>query len=291
VLEAAARRAKRFIGFDMAAAAQQTGSAISAVMFGALAGSEALPFPREAFVKAIMSGDKSPRVNLAGFEAGFEGSRNKQRADTPPDVRTPAATTSAGRELEERIAAELPPVSHHMAIEGVRRLMDYQDAAYANFYLNRLAQVHGLDDGRNDWALTRETVGGRLHRSPIANRLLAGFFNKGRFIETTGLAGFVMLSLIASARRWRRSTLRYAEEQARIEAWLDVVCNAAATDLDAAVELIRCQRMIKGYGETFERGIENFDRAIATYRQLTGSPNAAAVLRKLREATLASTSH
>src|SRR5258708_20755946 len=53
VYEAAATAAKRFVAFDMAALAEDTGSAISAVLFGALAGSGALPFTREAYEATI----------------------------------------------------------------------------------------------------------------------------------------------------------------------------------------------------------------------------------------------
>src|SRR5579885_2992286 len=48
VLDAARAAAKRLIAFDMGRAAEQSGSAISAVLFGVLAAAEALPFPREA---------------------------------------------------------------------------------------------------------------------------------------------------------------------------------------------------------------------------------------------------
>src|SRR5207247_4894300 len=47
VYEAAETAAKRFVAFDMATLADSTGSAISAVLFGALAGAGALPFGRE----------------------------------------------------------------------------------------------------------------------------------------------------------------------------------------------------------------------------------------------------
>lgn len=59
ILDTAERRARRFISFDMAAAAGKASSVISSVMFGALAGSEALPFPREAFEGAIRHGGKA----------------------------------------------------------------------------------------------------------------------------------------------------------------------------------------------------------------------------------------
>src|SRR5215831_1988279 len=48
--------ARALVAFDMAALADATGSVLSAVLFGALAGSGALPFPRAAFEAAIRRG-------------------------------------------------------------------------------------------------------------------------------------------------------------------------------------------------------------------------------------------
>jgi hypothetical protein len=56
LLKHAEAGAKRFIRFDMAAAAEQSGSVISAVLFGALAGAGVLPFGRAAFEETIARG-------------------------------------------------------------------------------------------------------------------------------------------------------------------------------------------------------------------------------------------
>ena len=75
--------------------------------------------------------------------------------------------------------------------------------------------------------------------------------------------------------------MRYALEQGRIEDWLDLVRSAEPA---SALELVKCQRLIKGYGDTFERGLRNFDLVIDRYRQ--GGIDAATIAR-LREAALA----
>ncbi len=64
--------------------------------------------------------------------------------------------------------------------------------------------------------------------------------------------------LVGGLRRWRRGTLRYKEENARIEAWLAAIARQAVSGYALAVELARAQRLIKGYGETHERGGRNF---------------------------------
>lgn len=349
VISAAQQRAKRFIRFDMAEASHQAGCAISAVMFGALAGSGALPFPRAAYIEAIRSEGKASAANLAGFEAGFRESQDlgSEPASAPQAPITP--TTEAGRALATRILTELPSSTFRMAVEGVRRLLDYQDYAYASLYLDRLVELHGVDSERSGWRLTREAarylalwmayddtirvadlkirdtrmkrvrsevgasngqlvnvtefmhprfrelcdtlprrMGRRLLHSTWANRILGRFFAKGRFIETTSLVGFAVLALLASLRRWRRSTLRYAEEQARILTWLKLIQTAARDNADAAVEIIQCQRLIKGYGDTYANGLAAFDRIIAAYVGMKDEPDVASRIRGLREAALGS---
>jgi len=157
ILDAAERRAARFIGFDMAAAAATSGSVISSVMFGALAGSDALPFPRAAFEDAIRHGGKAIDSNLKGFELGLGNARTRT-IDMAMETAPPEPTTAAGRALKARIFAMLPEPVRPFALEGVRRLMDYQDRAYAELYLDRLEAVRARDTGEDDWRLTTEAA-------------------------------------------------------------------------------------------------------------------------------------
>lgn len=351
IIEAAHRRAARFIGFDMEDAAVKAGSMISSVMLGALAGSGALPFSAAAFEEAIRAGGKAVPANLKGFAAGIDGSSMEAPAPMPaaaPSHPVLQPVSQVGRELAARIAAALPQPAHLFATEGVRRLMDYQDAAYAAYYLQRLETVRALDDGGDDWALTRETaralalwmayddvvrvadlkiratrservveevrvrpdqvlrvteymhprlrevcetlpapIGRAILRSPVVCRLLAPLFAKGRHVETTGLRWFVALRLAAGLRRFRRMSLRYAEEQARIDAWLEAIRKAAASDRAFAAELARNQRIIKGYGDTFDRGLANFGKVMAAAAAHGGGHDGAVLVRQLREAALA----
>ncbi|MFT3976495.1 MAG: indolepyruvate oxidoreductase subunit beta family protein [Sphingomonas bacterium] len=344
ILDAAERRSHRFIGFDMAAAASASGSVISSVMFGALAASETLPFPRDAFEDAIRHGGKAIESNLKGFERGFTRAREGDPAASVP-AGPPAPTTEAGRALLARIGAELPEAARPIAIEGVRRLMDYQDRAYAELYLSRLAPIAALDDDGHMtseaarhlalWMAYEDTIrvadlkvratrsarvaaevrlapgqvmtvteymhprlrevceampagiGGFILRSPRLSRWLEPLFKRGRHVETTGLRWFLALRLLASLRAIRRSTLRYREEQARIEAWLAFVQDTARSDRAAATELLACQQLIKGYSDTFERGLANFETVMHEARTFVGQPDAADRIRLLREAALA----
>ena len=87
LIEACRAAAKTMHAFDMAAIAEATGSVISAVLFGALAGAGVLPFPRQAFEGAIKRGGVGIKASLAAFTAGFEATTSGVAT-----VKTPAAT-------------------------------------------------------------------------------------------------------------------------------------------------------------------------------------------------------
>jgi indolepyruvate ferredoxin oxidoreductase beta subunit len=54
-----------------------------------------------------------------------------------------------------------------------------------------------------------------------------------------------------------------------------------------AVELARAQRLVKGYGETHERGWRNFTALVAQLEFLAARSDGAALLSRLQEAALA----
>ena len=136
---AAARRRGSLVAFDMAALADATGSVVSAVLFGALAGSGALPFPRTAFEAAIRRGQVGVAKSLAAFGAGFEAAQAAQSGDAlrrlrrgrAPCRRDPRWRPHRGRGRFFRRARAVVRA-------GLERLADYQDAAYAREFLARL---------------------------------------------------------------------------------------------------------------------------------------------------------
>ena len=349
ILGVAPERSKRFIGFDMEAATDRSGSVISSVMFGALAGSAALPFPRESFERAISEGGKAVASNLKGFAEGFTAAQCNE-VTLPKDERTdaPNPSTETGKNLDARLTSTLPQAAWTHARHGVARLMDYQDAAYATQYLDRLADLARHDTAPFEmtveaarhlalWMSYEDTIrvadlkvrGSRSERvkgevrladeqlmtvtefmhprlrevcetlpssvgrailnSRGLTRLLGRFFKKGRHVEVTSLRWFFTLRLLAGMRRFRRHSLRYAEEQARITAWLATVEKAACDgNLPLATELVKCQRLIKGYGDTFERGLRNFEQVMDLY-EMSNAPagQKAEQVKAWREAALA----
>jgi indolepyruvate ferredoxin oxidoreductase, beta subunit len=102
----------------------------------------------------------------------------------------------------------------------------------------------------------------------LARRLIAWAERTGRLgklyfsmhVRTTTVLGFARLRLLAGLRWWRPHTFRYVEEQAEIEHWLAQIRSAAPLSVDLAREIAECARLIKGYGDTYKRGLGNYRR-------------------------------
>lgn len=100
--------------------------------------------------------------------------------------------------------------------------------------------------------------------------------------------GFMSLRVLAALRGFRRRGSRYIEEQTRIDRWWDAVLLAAGDDWALAHELALCGRLIKGYGDTNERGKRNLAHILD---HLASGPGTAAArahaIHEAREAALA----
>ncbi|WP_296513434.1 indolepyruvate oxidoreductase subunit beta family protein [Rhodopseudomonas sp.] len=154
VYQAAGAAAKRFIVFDMAAIADATGSAISAVMFGALAGSGALPFPRSAYEETIRAAGVGVEPSLRAFREGFDGAGEPGQTRSPPlapnatpDKRFPelAPVGHPGYDaLVQRARAIFPGELHGMLAAGLQRVVDYQDIGYGAEYLDLVASFESF---------------------------------------------------------------------------------------------------------------------------------------------------
>jgi indolepyruvate ferredoxin oxidoreductase beta subunit len=129
-------------------------------------------------------------------------------------------------------------------------------------------------------------LGARLLASPAWRRRLARFTGD-RAVTTTSIAGFALLRAVAGLKRWRRSTLRYREEDARMLDWLARLDALATVDYDLAVEVAANQRLVRGYGDTHARGLRSFTRLLAAAERLAGRAGAARTMQRLRAAALA----
>ena len=189
LLAAAARSSKRLIAADFVAIAEAAARVISASLFGALAGSGALPLTREQFEAPIRAFGKGVEASLAAFAAGFDVAagaagrppavppstadpRAKRRWPGPGEPRHRSEPTHAkateearrieiaaadpaslvGPELRALAAAhvrEMPAAARSMILHGLVRTAVYQDLDYAERYLERVARFAAVEPDRD----------------------------------------------------------------------------------------------------------------------------------------------
>lgn len=374
IIDAALSASKSFWRGDFARIADETGSVISAVLFGAIAASGTLPFNREQFEEAIRSGGKGVDSSLRAFSEGFRVAAASQR----PVIELTLGSRPA--EVEEAIAADLaqvaeialatenpaalvgnklaqqavrigtfPAAARHMLVHGVKRTAEYQDVAYADEYLDRVASVTAFETDADGaarlttetarytalWMTYEDTIRVAFHKtrarrfdrvgkearvndeqmmqvreylhpqveeisdtlptalgrwvlnSKAANKLIHRVTHKGIKLQTTSVWGYTMLYTMARCRPIRRRSLRFGLEQARIDSWLTIVREHAASNYDLACEIVECQQVVKGYGETHARGLHNFNEIMRVLPSVSTRIDAAQQVALLRKAALA----
>jgi indolepyruvate ferredoxin oxidoreductase beta subunit len=163
VLAAAEVAARRLIAADFDTLAIKAGSVISASLFGALAGAEVLPFPRAAFEEAIRKGGKGVEASLRAFDVGYKAAQEGEAKAPEPVAPAPKPDTPQG---PARLVAEwqalvaradrLPGEAAAMARAGLRKVVEFQDAAYGRAYLDRVETLLAVD--RAPFVLTCEAA-------------------------------------------------------------------------------------------------------------------------------------
>jgi indolepyruvate ferredoxin oxidoreductase, beta subunit len=129
---------------DMAELAKDSGSIISAVMLGAIAGCGKLPLTPDQLEAAIRTDGIAVDGNLRGFRAGLDVARAKAAPPRPAEKKHNAPMTP--ELLEHETTYALPALAQPFAVEGIRRLIAYQSLAYARLYLDRLCALTDLDE-------------------------------------------------------------------------------------------------------------------------------------------------
>jgi indolepyruvate ferredoxin oxidoreductase beta subunit len=156
--------------FDMGAVAHQAGTAVSAVMLGAVAGSGLFPFAREDYESVVRGGAaRSADASLRGFARAFELVSDRLAPPSGPaglDRDFNAGPEHGPQATLDRLplaaqAADFPTQVHDMLALGYARMLEYQGAAYAQLYLQRLravleAERDGDPSGAHGFATTRE---------------------------------------------------------------------------------------------------------------------------------------
>jgi indolepyruvate ferredoxin oxidoreductase beta subunit len=129
-------------------------------------------------------------------------------------------------------------------------------------------------------------LGQWLLHTTWARQLVGYFTQQGRIVKTTSLRGYLLLYAVASLRVTRPYSLRYAIEQERISAWLSLITGLLEINEKLALQVIRAQQLVKGYGDTHSRGWRNFQRLMKALPQLQNEPDAATKMQELQKIAL-----
>lgn len=305
--------AQRLIVVDYTAVAEHSKSLLNAVLLGALAAAAVLPIAVEEFRHAIRRQGKAVEANLRGFEAGLAAAPSE-----PEAVSMSGEPQSEGERggMAEAWLAPFPAEAHAVLAAAVERLRDYQDAAYAQLYLERVAAFVGRAGSDGPFIrelarqlalrmsvedvirvaqlklraprlqrLRRETAAGAGDIVDVTEYLKPGpeevlgllppalghwLLQRVRRdrswalkLRSTRLSGHLRLWALAALRRWRPHTLKFAEEEAWVRHWLDLVERVLAVDLAAAREVVATAALVRGYAETYKRGQVNWAKIVA----------------------------
>jgi indolepyruvate ferredoxin oxidoreductase beta subunit len=336
------RFSKRLVLTDLAAVAADSRSPLNVVILGVLAGLKVLPIEADTFRSTIRAEGKAVEANLRGFEAGLllaqrvaaapsprhagglsstrqgEGhggavppARGEGQPRTPAQASAPHPNPLPTEEWGE--GTGFPAEAQAVLREGVARLADYQNEAYASRYLARVRRIanHPRADGDlvrelarhlairmsvedvirvaqlklRDSRLARVTREAQARQGDIVDiteymkpgpEEVLGLLppRLGRWalarvrhdrswplkVRTTRFSGFLRLKLLAGLKFWRPRTLRFAEEEAWIERWLALVEQTLAVDQAAAREVVAAAALVRGYADTYKRGLANWTR-------------------------------
>ena len=227
---------------------------------------------------------------------------------TEAAVSSPPGSAAGGNGRAVHAMGEEPRAHHAVAREAARQLalwMCFEDlirVADLKTRRSRIERVRAevrakpgqpvaitefLKPGVDEWC---SVLPGWLARPVLRAAERGGWrrrLNVGLHVRTSSVSGFLLLWTLARLKRLRRGMHRYREEQERIEAWLGHVAEAYATSPALALEAAKCANLVKGYGDTHERGVRNFERTMAAIASCKSAPEPAASLRALRESALA----
>jgi indolepyruvate ferredoxin oxidoreductase beta subunit len=179
--------------FDMGQLAREAGTIVSAVMLGAVAGSGLFPFKRSDYEAVVSEGGGTSAASLRGFAKAFDlvntasgqtdsrgviasgiqsgeplanqnavaAASTAQLAIVTQALQNTELLTLISKGLQPDLAHKFPPPVHEMLALGHARMLEYQGAAYAQLYVDRLHKVLQAEQSvdpqnTNNFATTRE---------------------------------------------------------------------------------------------------------------------------------------
>ena len=321
VIDLSRALAREACWMDMAEMTERHRSVVSAVMFGALAGSGALPWSCELCLAVIRASGKGVKASEAAFHEAFERARAPAMASQAPAVSASPQPHAVTQTDAHTTLESLPTVLHEVAAHGVARCVDHQDASLAQDYVTRLqalvkasaqsstgaspelvacwqeaarhlalwlcyediirvadlktrperfaevraqarAQDHDVVRITEHFKPGIEEVASILPRA--LGQWLINRINGHRYwslhIRSNSLWGYLMLRGLANMRRWRRHSLRYAQEAAARDLWWQAMCRLTRQHAGWARVLAELPQVLKGYGDTHARGRVNYQR-------------------------------
>jgi indolepyruvate ferredoxin oxidoreductase beta subunit len=157
----AASFSSRFIELDALKLAKENGMddlAVNAILLGAVSASGVLPIKKESFVKSVEMVGVAVKASLKAFEVGYGhvSSRKGQEQKKPPQVWESFVQERADKlgeyDREEylgrvsKLEAGFPASLREILAESVFRLLEYQDAGYADEYIEDVREIYQIDE-------------------------------------------------------------------------------------------------------------------------------------------------
>jgi indolepyruvate ferredoxin oxidoreductase beta subunit len=160
LLDVIAAHSLRHHVMDMARLCQESGTLVSAVMLGAIAGSGLLPFKRDHYEAVLAGPSKAAQASLRGFASAFDlVTRQREQAqyveqvmkpNSPALSPAPSASESASAVLPRDVATKFPAVLHPLMGLAHQRLVEYQGPTYARLYVQRLERLLSAESASAD---------------------------------------------------------------------------------------------------------------------------------------------
>ena len=151
----------RFIELDALELSKENGMdelAVNAILLGAVAASGVLPLGRDLFVEAIEKVGVAAKASVKAFEVGYEYVLSQTNPESKKSsVVWETYIRDRADKLEEyeregylgrvsKLEAEFPASLREILAESVFRLLEYQDAKYADAYLEEVRAVYDIDE-------------------------------------------------------------------------------------------------------------------------------------------------
>ncbi|HEY0279606.1 MAG TPA: indolepyruvate oxidoreductase subunit beta family protein [Solirubrobacterales bacterium] len=130
-------------------------------------------------------------------------------------------------------------------------------------------------------------LGHPLSRSQTFRKIVHATTHKGMVLNTSSVYGQTLLTILARTRPLRPRSVRFVREQEEIDRWMNRALVVAPTDQALAIEIVKLQHVLKGYGSTYEHGGESFALLMKAADTLEGTADAGPRLAELHDAALA----